>query len=104
MADATIMMPQTFDEHVSATLQGVLAEDGVAVSASHMHWLHRQYARILVRTLELDRREHELEKREHVQRRTRKSRGPAKHHGRGSDPSTTGGGDLAAGPIASVEA
>ena len=102
----TTTTPQTFDEHVAATLQGALAEEGVYVTASHMHWLHRQYARVLVRTLELDRREHELEKRERdlVQRRPRKSRGGAKHHGRGDPSADGGGGDPAAGPVAAVEA
>ena len=57
-------MAQTFEDHVSFMVQSVLNEHNEQVTPSHFTWLHRMYSRVLVRSLELDRRESELAKRE----------------------------------------
>ena len=74
------MYAQTFDDHVHLAVQYAVAADvygaphqvpqgadpetGWPLSAAHLCWLHRQYARVLTRTLELDRRENLLCRRE----------------------------------------
>lgn len=55
---------QSFDEHVGAMLQSVLQAHGEWATPSHMAWLHRMYSRVLLRQLELDRREQDLWQRE----------------------------------------
>ena len=55
---------QNVDEHIAVMLQNVLAQHNEWCTVSHMQWLHRQYSRVLVRSLELDRREQELVQRE----------------------------------------
>lgn len=74
-----------FDEHVGYMLQSVLNAHGEWATASHMAWLHRMYSRVLLRTLELDRREQEIRRREDALRHTpQKSRrgknGGQQHH------------------------
>ena len=55
---------QSVDEHIACMLQNVLVQHGEWCTVSHMQWLHKQYSRILVRSLELDRREQEIFQRE----------------------------------------
>ena len=55
---------QGFDEHVSYMVQSVFAANGEYPTQSHFAWLHRMYSRVLLRSLELDRREAELAQRE----------------------------------------
>lgn len=74
---------QTFDEHVHTMVQDALVRHNESVTASHMQWLHRQFARVLVRTLELDRREAELVQRERALARPRKYFTGKNHGGRG---------------------
>lgn len=61
---------QTFDEHVAYMLQAVLQSHNEWPTHSHMAWLHRMYSRVLLRTLELDRREQDLQRREAAFQRT----------------------------------
>ena len=66
---------QGFDEHVSYMVQSVMAAHGEWPTQSHLAWLHRMYSRVLLRQLELDRREQDLARREAAfQRPARKSR------------------------------
>lgn len=66
---------QGFDQHVNYMLQTVLEAHGEWATHSHMAWLHRKYSQVLVRSLELDRREQDLIRREAAfQQRNQKSR------------------------------
>ena len=55
-----------FDEHIHNTVQSMLHADHSipTTTASHLVWLQRMYTRVLIRQLELDRREEELARRE----------------------------------------
>ena len=55
---------QCMDEHVAYMVQSVLHAHGEFATPSHLAWLHRMYSRVLLRTLELDRRELDLQRRE----------------------------------------
>lgn len=68
---------QNFDEHVMRMVQqSVCAHGEVVKTQSHLMWLHREYSKVLVRSLELDRREADIVRRENALRRDgRKSRG-----------------------------
>lgn len=73
-------VPQSLDEFVANAVHAALQEHGEVVTTSHLNWLHRQYSRVLVRTLELDARERDLARREHAARGAgRKSRRGGHH-------------------------
>lgn len=55
---------QTFDEHVFMTVQSTAQPTSTDLSQSHLQWLHRMYYRVMLRQLELDRREDSLNQRE----------------------------------------
>lgn len=78
---------QSFDEHVAHMVQNVLTDHDEYPTQSHFAWLHRLYSRVLLRTLELDRREADLARREAAfQRNGKKSRrGGNDGAGRGRD-------------------
>lgn len=70
----------SFDEHVAHMVQKVLTDHQEYPTQSHFAWLHRMYSRVLVRQLELDRREAELTRREAAfQRKPKKSRRSGNH-------------------------
>lgn len=50
--------------HIAAVISSVVAENNEILPNSHMMWLHRQYTKVLLRQLELDRREKLLLNRE----------------------------------------
>ena len=67
-------MAQSFDEHVTNKITSILEQTGEVITTSHLMWLQRQYAKVLVRSLELDRREEELTRREAAQKRVETAR------------------------------
>ena len=74
MSDQLQAYAQSFDDHVAFMVQSVLSDNNEMVTHSHFAWLHRMYSRVLVRTLELDRREADIERRERAfQRNAKKS-------------------------------
>ena len=54
----------SLDEHVHGMVHSVLASHNEWATQSHLAWLQRMYTRVLLRTLELDRREMDLARRE----------------------------------------
>lgn len=56
---------RSYDEHVASMVQSVMiAHNDPMPTDSHLAWMHRMYSKVLLRTLELDRREAELGRRE----------------------------------------
>ena len=92
---------QCFEDHVMQTVHDAMSSRQEHLeSSSHLMWLYRQYYKVLVRTLELDRREADIARREAALTRTpRKSRGARNHGdtGGGGAPSLAGGGVAADG-------
>ena len=77
----TITYARNFDEHVMHTVNCVLNAHGEWATPSHTAWLHRMFSRVLLRQIELDRRENDLMRREAaLHRNGRKSR----RHGNGN--------------------
>lgn len=79
---------QGFEEHVAYMVQTALNVHGEWATQSHLAWLHRMYCKMLVRTLELDRREQDIARREaamaaaafqHAPKKSRRSRNTAAH-------------------------
>lgn len=88
---------QGFDEHVSYVVQSVMAAHNEWPTQSHLAWMHRMYSRVLLRTLELDRREQELARREQELARCEAFQQAPKKSRRGKN---GGGGDRIAEPTA----
>ena len=82
----------SLDEHVHGMVHSVLASHNEWATQSHLAWLQRMYTRVLLRTLELDRREMDLARREAAfARGPKKSRRGKNQHGEASQPSGPGG-------------
>lgn len=82
----------TLEEHVQGMVTSVLAAHNEWTTASHLAWLQRMYSRALLRTLELDRRELDLARREAAFGRAPKKSRRGKNQPSHGDPVAAGPG------------